>query len=52
MVEKTGLTRLMAAASPERPTRQKVPLSAMALQPPLQEPEAPGTFTLYRSMSC
>lgn len=44
------LTRLMAATSSEGPTSREVPLSAMALQPPLQAPEAPGTFTLSISI--
>ena len=43
-------TRLMAATSSEGPTSSEVPLSAMALQPPLQESEAPGTFTLSISI--
>lgn len=36
----------MAATSSEGPTSREVPLSAMALQPSLQVPEVPGTFTL------
>ncbi len=39
-------TRLMAATSSDGPTSKEVPLSAMALQPSLQVPEVPGTFTL------